>query len=95
MAPGGSRRASIGAVNRYEIRVVGHLDSSRARALGAARLELLPDGSSRFVVAAADTAALYGLLARLRDAALELIAVIRLPAAFPGRGTPRERSDPS
>jgi hypothetical protein len=81
-------------MNRYEIRVVGHLDGHRARALGASRLRLLPDGTSSFVVSATDPAALYGLLSRLRDAALELVAVIRLPAAPPDRGA-TERSDPS
>jgi hypothetical protein len=72
-------------VNRYEIRVVGHLDARRARAVGGSRLRLLANGQSRFVVSAADPAALYGLLARLRDAALELVAVTRLPADEPDR----------
>jgi hypothetical protein len=82
-------------MNRYDIRVAGHLDENRARALGASRLRLHPDGTSSFVVSATDPAALYGLLSRLRDAALELVSVIPLPAAHPDRGTITERSDPS
>jgi hypothetical protein len=82
-------------MNRYELRVAGHIDGSRARALGASRLRLRPDGSSTFVVSATDAAALYGLLARLRDAALELVAVVRLPASVADTGAGTERSDPS
>jgi len=77
-------------MNRYEIRVVGHLDARRARALGAVDWRHLPDGDSVLVVAAADQAATYGLLARLRDAGLELVAVTRL-SQDPGL-TPSERS---
>ena len=82
-------------MDRYEIRVVGHLDQSRARALGASRLRLFPDGHSSFVVSATDPAALYGLLSRLRDARLELVAVARLLSVPPDRDATIERSDPS
>ena len=67
-------------MDRYEIRVAGHLDQRRARSLGCEALRLLPDGSSLVVFAAVDRAALYGLMTRLRDAGLELIAAERLPA---------------
>lgn len=77
-------------MNRYEIRVVGHLDARRARALGAERCRRLPDGVSALVVAVADQAATYGLLARLRDAGLELVAVTRLSPD--SDLTPSERS---
>ena len=73
-------------MNRYEIRVVGHLDARRARALGAEDIRLLTDGDSVLIVSAVDGAAAYGLLARLRDAGLELVAVSRLP---------RTESDPA
>ena len=62
-------------MNRYEIRVKGHLDARRADALGAESLRLLSDGTSVLVVSAVDQAATYGLLARLRDAGLELLAL--------------------
>jgi hypothetical protein len=66
-------------MDRYEIRVAGHLDQRHARFLGCDDLLLLPGGGSLLVLAAADQAALYGLLARLRDAGLGLIAVERTP----------------
>lgn len=66
-------------MNRYEIRVVGHLDARRARALGAEEFQRLPDGDSVLLVSAVDQAATYGLISRLRDAGLELIEVRRIP----------------
>ena len=73
-------------MDRYEIRVAGHLDARRARSLGCEDLRLLPDGGSLLVFMASDQAALYGLLARLRNAGIELIAVDRAiaPAGVPG-----------
>jgi hypothetical protein len=61
-------------MNRYEIRVVGHLDARRASALGAEECRRLSNGDSILVVSTVDRAATYGLLARLRDAGVELIA---------------------
>jgi deazaflavin-dependent oxidoreductase (nitroreductase family) len=66
-------------MDRYEIRVAGHLDQRRAQFLGCEELRLLPDGDSLLIFTAVDQAALYGLLARLRDAGLGLIAVERTP----------------
>ena len=65
-------------MDRYEIRVAGHLDQRRARFLGCEALRLLPDGDSLLIFAAVDQAALYGLLTRLRDAGLGLIAAERI-----------------
>jgi hypothetical protein len=65
-------------MNRYEIRVAGHIDQRRAAALGCTELRLLPDGGSQLVFVAADQAALYGLMTRLRDAGIELVEVRRL-----------------
>jgi hypothetical protein len=82
-------------MDRYEIRVSGHIDLRRARALGCGELSLLACGDSLLVFAAVDQAALYGLLARLRDAGLELVATARVahgPRAA-GCGTlPTERT---
>ncbi len=89
-------------MEHYEIQVVGHLDQRRAQALGCESLRLLPDGRSVLTFAAVDQAALYGLLGRLRDAGVELIAAERLagpvsPDGGPGRPrtwspkTPRRR----
>ncbi len=68
-------------MDRYEIRVAGHLSERRAYALGCEELRLLPGGDSLLVFQAVDQAALYGLLTRLRDAGLGLIAAERVPAA--------------
>ncbi len=73
-------RAEHGAMNRYEIQVAGHIDARRARALGAETCRLLPDGRSELVVEAVDAAATYGLIARIRDAGLELVSITRSPA---------------
>jgi hypothetical protein len=81
-------------MEHYEIQVVGHVDQRRADALGCERLQLLPDGRSVLTFAAIDQAALYGLLGRLRDAGLELIAAGRIAgSASPkgGAGTSRDR----
>lgn len=73
-------------MNRYEIRVVGHLEIRRARALGAETCRHLPDGRSLLVFVLADQSATYGTLARLRDAGLELESVTRLPAGVGTEG---------
>ena len=65
-------------MEQYEIHVVGHLDQRRARALGCEQLRLLPGGESVLIFAAVDQAALCGLLGRLRDAGLELVAAGRI-----------------
>lgn len=70
-------------MKRYEIRVVGHLDARRARALGCEECRWLPDGDSILIATTLDQAATYGLLARLRDAGLELIAVARISPSAP------------
>ena len=47
----------------------------------------MPGDKSLLVFAALDQAALYGLLTRLRDAGLDLIAVEHVPASVPRRTT--------
>jgi hypothetical protein len=76
-------------MEHYQIQVVGHLDQRRADAFGCERLRLLPDGRSVLTFAAVDQAALYGLLARLRDAGVELIAAERLAGTVSPDGGPR------
>jgi hypothetical protein len=82
------------AMDRYEIRVAGHLDQRRAHSLGCEDLRLLPDGDSLLAFAAVDQAALYGLLGRLRDAGLALITAERLlaPTDTATRGAPDNQS---
>ncbi len=64
-------------MDRYEIRVAGHLSQRRADSFGCEELRLLPGGDSLLIFRAVDQAALYGLLTRLRDAGLELVAAER------------------
>jgi hypothetical protein len=71
-------------MDRYEIRVAGHLDQRRATSLGCEALRLLPGGDSLLCFRAVDQAALYGLLTRLRDAGLELVAAERVLAGDGG-----------
>ncbi len=81
-------------MNRYEIRVGGHLDARHARALGCDECRWLPDGDSILVAATLDQAATYGLLARIRDAGLELIAVERIsPPVLADHNATATRSD--
>jgi hypothetical protein len=62
-------------MNRYEITVRGRLDARRARALGADGLRPLADGRTALRFEAIDMSATYGLIARLRDAGLELMSL--------------------
>jgi hypothetical protein len=62
-------------MTRFEIQVAGHVETRWARALGAEACRLLPDGRSVLLVSAVDAAATYGLIARLRDAGLELVSL--------------------
>jgi hypothetical protein len=80
-------------MNRYEIRVVGHVDMRRARALGFDDCRRLPNGDSLLVADPIDLAATYGLLARCRDAGLELVAIERTPLACDTAADPAERGN--
>jgi hypothetical protein len=77
-------------MNRFEIRVAGHVDGRRARALGCDDCRWLESGESVLVFAAVDGAATYGLLSRLRDAGLELVAIERIGAGEAGPIVPPE-----
>lgn len=61
----------------YEIRIGGHVDSRRASQLGEMALTHLPDGETLLVGPVADQAALFGLLSRIRDLGIVLIALQR------------------
>ena len=62
-------------MNRFEVTVRGRLDARRARALGADGLCPLPGGRTTLRFEAVDSSAVYGLVARLRDAGLELVSL--------------------
>lgn len=82
-------------MDRYEIRVAGHLDQRRAKSLGCEEVRLLPGGDSLLIFRAVDQAALYGLLTRLRDAGLGLIAAERMPALAETPDCGARTSEPS
>ena len=61
----------------YEIRVRGLLDDRRAAWFDGMRIEPLAGGFTRLTGPVPDQAALFGLLARVRDLGLELWLVQR------------------
>lgn len=63
----------------YEIRIQGHLYGDLCDWFGAMKISSLPDGTLALTGPVADQAALFGLLARIRDLGLPLVAVNQLP----------------
>ncbi len=71
-------------MERYEIRVTGHLESRRARSLGCSDVQTLDSGESVLGFDAADQSALYGLLARLRDLGVALVGLRKCTNSIDG-----------
>ncbi len=65
-------------MDRYEIRVAGHLTDRRARSFEAVAVSRIADGSTAFEVLVADQAALHAVISGVRDLGLELLEVRRL-----------------
>jgi hypothetical protein len=63
----------------YEVRIEGHLHGDWRDWFGEMNLACLPDGTLALTGPVADQAALFGLLARVRDLGLTLVAVNQLP----------------
>ncbi len=59
----------------YEIELRGHLDAKRMRWFGELEIRLLPDGRTVLRGSVTDQAELYGLLNKVRDLGLPLLAV--------------------
>ena len=59
----------------YQIRVRGHLTNAWAEWFDGLSIENLPNGESLLSGPVADQAALYGLLTKVRDLNLTLLAV--------------------
>jgi hypothetical protein len=59
----------------YEIRVQGHLQGDWRDWFGAMTMHCLPNGELALFGPVADQAALFGMLARIRDLGLTLVAV--------------------
>lgn len=65
----------------YAIRVEGHLQGDWRDWFGEMTMSCLPNGELLLCGPVADQAALFGLLACIRDLGLTLLAVNQLPAA--------------
>jgi hypothetical protein len=59
----------------YQLRVQGHLDSSWSGWFGGMTITQHPDGTTTLVGPVADQAALYGLIAKMRNLGLVLLEV--------------------
>jgi hypothetical protein len=64
----------------YEIRIAGHLPSRWSSWFEGLAVAPEPDGTTRLTGPVADQAALYGLLRKVRDTGLTLIAVKQIPS---------------
>lgn len=65
----------------YEIRVRGQLDSSWSAWFGGLTVTPLANGETLLAGPLPDQAALHGILAKLRDLNLPILAVIRVPGS--------------
>ena len=71
----------------YEIRIQGHLSARWAAWFDGLRLRNEPDGTTLITGPLADQAALHGLLQKVRDTGLPLIAVTQVGADQPDAPT--------
>jgi hypothetical protein len=78
----------------YEIRLKGHLDARWAAWFDGMTLTREGDGTTRLRGPIADQAALHGLLQRVRDLGLPLLAVAQVEAAGENRTDNDSGSDP-
>ena len=62
----------------YEIRIAGHLPSQWSAWFEGLAVTLEPDGTTLLSGPVADQAALYGLLKKVRDLGMPLVAVNRI-----------------
>lgn len=63
----------------YQLRLQGHLDPQWAEWFDGLTITLTADGATLLTGPVVDQAALHGLLKKVRDLGLPLIAVIRVP----------------
>ena len=80
--------------SRYEIRLAGHPDSRWAAWFDGMTLTHTDDGSTVLTGAALDQAALHGLLRKVRDTGLPLLAVTHIDPDPPHDST-SPLADPS
>ncbi len=74
------RHLAEDAPARYQIRVRGTLESHWSGWFAGLTITTEADGNTLLAGPLADQAALYGVINRLRDLGLTLLAVVRLPA---------------
>jgi hypothetical protein len=72
----------------YQIRVRGHLGARWAEWFGGLHIANEDNGEAELTGPVADQAALHGLLARVRDLGLPLLAVTRVPSGDATAGDP-------
>lgn len=65
---------------RYQIRLEGELSDQWASWFENFTMQVTPQGETYLTGTVTDQAALHGLLRRIRDLGIPLIAVVRLPA---------------
>jgi hypothetical protein len=80
---------------RYEIRLGTHLAPRWATWFDGMTLTRAPDGTTVLTGPVADQAALHGLLAKVRDLGVPLVAVAQLDAERPGTATPQPSDAPT
>lgn len=78
--PGQSSPTATGTAT-YEIRLAGHLDDHWAATLADLTLVRLDDGTTRLTGPIVDQAQLHGVLARVRDLGIPLLALRALDRA--------------
>lgn len=69
-------------MERFCIRVGGHLDEDWAEWLGEMKLAHQPDGTTTLTGSLPDQAALFGLLVKLRDLGVPLLGVEHLTSRY-------------
>ena len=77
----------------YQIRVRDEVDPEWSSWFGDLVVHKAPDGMTTIEGVVADQAALHGVLARIRDLGLELVAVERIDGAGPSLGSRQKGSD--
>ncbi len=80
----------------YRFLVRGHLDDRWSEWLGGLSIQRMADGSSVLTGSISDQAALHGVIARIRDMGLPLLAVecVEGCEGFAGSSQPEARGSP-
>ena len=79
----------LGDTSAYEIRIQGRISETWSELFEGLILVPEADGTTRIRCPALDQAALHGLLQRLRDVAIPLVSLTRLPGPHDAPTAPR------